>query len=78
VELIAGLPERPGSQQRHFLQAPKDVFVRSVLIYIHCITGFTMMCYINLRFTFLLACISITGECCSAQFYRKLHFTRCI
>jgi len=32
VELVAGLPERPGSQQRHFLQAPKDVFVRSVLI----------------------------------------------
>jgi len=25
VELVAGLPERPGRQQRHFLQAPKDV-----------------------------------------------------
>ena len=24
VELAAGLLERPGSQQRHFLQAPKD------------------------------------------------------
>jgi len=33
VELVAGLPERPGSQQRHFLQAPKDVFVCSVLIH---------------------------------------------
>jgi len=33
VELIDGLPERPGSQQRQFLQAPKDVFVWSVLIY---------------------------------------------
>jgi len=26
AELVDGLPERPGSQQRHFLQAPKDVF----------------------------------------------------
>ena len=34
VELVAGLPERPGSQQSHFLQAPKDVFVCSVLIYL--------------------------------------------
>jgi len=34
VELVAGLPERPDSQQRHFLQAPKDVFVCSVLIYV--------------------------------------------
>ena len=25
VELVAGLPERPGSQRRHFLQASKDV-----------------------------------------------------
>ena len=33
VELVAGLPERPGSQQRHFLQAPKDVFVRGALIH---------------------------------------------
>ena len=24
VELVAGLPERPGSQQRHFLQAPEE------------------------------------------------------
>jgi len=32
VELVARLPERPCSQQRHFLQAPKDVFVCSVLI----------------------------------------------
>jgi len=30
VELVAGLPERPGSQQRHFLQAPKDVFLFAV------------------------------------------------
>jgi len=28
VEFAAGLPERPGSQQRHFVQAPKDVSVR--------------------------------------------------
>ena len=34
VEFVAGLPEGPGSQQRHFLQAPKDVFVCSVLIYV--------------------------------------------
>ena len=34
VDLVAGLPERPGSQQRHFLQASKDVFVCSVLIYV--------------------------------------------
>ena len=54
VELVAGLPETPGSQQRHFLQAPKDVFVCSVLIYIQHISGFTTMRYINLRFTYLL------------------------
>jgi len=40
VELVAGLPERPGSQQRHFRQAPKDVFVCSVLIYVQRIRGF--------------------------------------
>jgi len=33
VEFAAGLPERPVSQQRHFLQAPKDVSVRGVLIH---------------------------------------------
>ena len=54
VELVAGLPERPGSQQRHCLQAPKDVFVCSVLIYVQRIRGFTTMRYINLRFTYLL------------------------
>jgi len=54
VELVAGLPERPGSQQRHFLQAPKDVFVFSVLIYVQRIRGFTTLCYIHLRFTYLL------------------------
>jgi len=52
VELVAGLPERPGSQQRHFLQAPKGVC--SVLIYVQRIRGFTTMRYINLRFTYLL------------------------
>jgi len=31
VELVAGLPERPSSHQRHFLQAPKDVSVRCIL-----------------------------------------------
>ena len=46
VELVAGLPERPGSQQRHCLQAPKDVFVCSVLIYVQRIRGFTTMRYI--------------------------------
>ena len=35
----AGLPERPGSQQRHFLQAPEDVCVCSVLIYVQRIRG---------------------------------------
>ena len=39
MELVAGLLERPGSQQRHFLQAPKDVFVCSVLIYVQRIRG---------------------------------------
>jgi len=33
LEFAPGLPERPGSRQRHFLQAPKDIFVCSVLIY---------------------------------------------
>jgi len=51
AELVTGLPERPGSQQRHFLQAPKDVFVCSVLTYVQRIRGFTTMRYINLRFT---------------------------
>ena len=54
VEFVAGLPERPGSQHRRFLQAPKDVSVCSVLIYVQHIRGFTTMCYINLRFTYLL------------------------
>jgi len=55
VELVTRLPERPGSQQRHFLQTPKDVFfVRSVLIYVQRIRDFTTMRYINLRFTYLL------------------------
>jgi len=54
VELVAGILERPGSQQRHFLQAPKDVFVCSVLIYVQCVRGFMMMRYINLSFTYLL------------------------
>ena len=54
VELVAGLPERPGSQQRHCLQASKDVIVCSVLIYVQRIRAFTTMRYINLRFTYLL------------------------
>ena len=53
VELVAGLPERPGSQQRHFLQASKDVFVCSVLIYVQRIRAFTTMRYINLRLSLL-------------------------
>jgi len=55
VELVAGLPERPGSQQRHCLQASKDVIVCSVLIYVQRIGAFTKMRYINLRFTYLLS-----------------------
>jgi len=46
--------EHTHSQQRHFLQAPKDVFVCSVLIYVQRIRGFTTMHHINLRFTYLL------------------------
>jgi len=57
------LPERPGSQHRHILQAPKDVFVCSVLIYVQRIRGFTTMRYINLRFTYLLTYISKV-HCC--------------
>jgi len=48
VELVAVVPERPGSQQRHFLQAPKDIFVCSVVIYVQRIRGFTAIRYINL------------------------------
>ena len=61
VELVAGLPERPGSQQRHFLQAPKDVFVCSVLIYVQRIRDFTTMRYINLFYllAYLLTTIVI-------------------
>ena len=36
VEFAAGLPERPGSWQRqflYFLQAPKEVYVRVVLVH---------------------------------------------
>jgi len=55
VELVAELPEIPGSQQRHFLQAPQDVSVCSVLICVQRIGGFTTMRYINLRFTYSLA-----------------------
>ena len=55
AELVDGLPERPGSQQRHFLQAPKDVLVCSVLIYVQRIRGCTTMHCINLRFTYLLS-----------------------
>jgi len=54
VELVAGLPERPGSQQRHFLQASKGISLCSVLIYVQRIRGCTTMRYINLRFTYLL------------------------
>ena len=63
VELVDGLPERPGSQQRHFLQASKDVFVCSVLIYVQRIRGFTTMRYINLRFTYLLTYSSGPNVC---------------
>jgi len=33
VEFARGLPDRPGSRQRHFLQAPEDFSVRDVLIH---------------------------------------------
>ena len=71
VELVAGLTERPGSQQRHFLQAPKDVFVCSVLIYVQRIIGFTTMRYINLRFTYLLTYLHFAIQRC------KLHRATC-
>jgi len=45
VPSYEGILAPTGSQQRHFLQAPKDV---------QRIRGFTTMCYINLRFTYLL------------------------
>ena len=61
MELVAGLPERPGSQQRHFLQAPKDVFVCSVLIYVQRIRGFTTMRYRNLHFTYLHSCLTLVA-----------------
>jgi len=52
---MGSLPDRPGSQQRHFLQAPKDAFVCSVLIYVQRNRGFTTRRYINLRLlTYLL------------------------
>jgi len=38
---------------RDFLQAPKDVSVCTVLIFVRRIRGFTTMRYINLRFTYL-------------------------
>ena len=45
-----------------FLQAPKDVFVCSVLIYVQRIRGFTTMRYINLRFTYLLTYLTQYGQ----------------
>jgi len=67
VELVTGLPERPGSQQRHFLQAPEDVFVCSVLTYVQRIRGFTTMRYINLRFTYLLTYFTSLWEATRLQ-----------
>ena len=54
MEFVSRLPERPRSQQRHVLQAPKDVSVCGVLIHVQRIRGFTTMRYINPRFTYLL------------------------
>ena len=62
VELVAGLPERPGSRQRHFLQAPKDVFVCSVLIYVQRIRGLKTMRYINLCLTYLVTYRTVSGQ----------------
>ena len=53
VEFVARLPERPRSQQRHVMQAPKDVSVCGVLIHVQRIRGFATMRYINPRFTYL-------------------------
>jgi len=55
VRLVAG------SQQRHFLQAPKDVFVCNVLIYVQRIRAFTRMRDINLRFTYLLTYLTLSN-----------------
>ena len=45
---------RDPAVSRDFLQAPKDVFVCSILIYVQRIRGFTTMRYMNLRFTYLI------------------------
>ena len=75
VEIVAGLPERPGSQQRHFLQASKDVFVCSVLIYVQRIRAFTTMRDINLRFTYLLTYVLTYFHFCETALnsYRFIH-----
>ena len=54
---LCGTTWETGSQQRHFLQASKDVFVCSILIYVQRIRAFTTMRDINLRFTYLLTCL---------------------
>ena len=71
VELVAGLPQRPGSQQSHFLS--KDVFVCSVRIYVQRIRGFTTMRCINLRFAYLLTYFSYLLD---IKYALKYHKTR--
>ena len=63
VEFVARLPERPGSQQRHVLQAPKDVSVCGVLIHVQRIRGFTTIRYINPRFTYSLTYLMLSDMC---------------
>ena len=61
VELVAGLPERPSSQQRHFLQASKDVYVCIVLIYVQRIRGFYNDALYKSTF-YLLTSLCFTGD----------------
>ena len=68
VEFVARLPERPRSQQRHVLQAPKDVSVCGVLIHVQRIRGFTTMRYINQRFTYLLTYDMLSLSMCYKLF----------
>ena len=70
------LPGRPGSQQRHFLQASKDILVCSVLIYVQRIRAFTTMRYINLRFTYLLTYLTFLPKITKIRRLLKLQL-RC-
>ena len=75
VELAAGLPERPGSWQKQFLQAPKDVTVRDVLIHTTHYRFYDDAIYKS-TFTFLLIDSQThnDGICCASVASR--HFCR--